>query len=410
MYNERNEGFSFKTIILQLLFFALFIFIIFWLFPTKNYLDKKIDTLYVDNFSTNLNSMKEAGISYFTTERLPEKEGDTVKITLKQMLELKLLLPFTDKNGNQCDTEGSYIEVTKMASEYVMKVNLKCAGMEQYILVHLGCYDYCLTDVCEKDDETGKTPTTPTKPTKPTNPTNPTNPTDPTTPTTTVYEYEYAKTIQPSSYWSDWSAWTTTAATQTSTLLVEKQVKSESKIESVIVRYDSYIVDEYINNQVIAELKECTAYSTPSATVTTVTSWVTTQEDVLISGVPQDTDSKIYILTSVPTDGYNCNGDCNVIKGYYDVIEKKVTTTTTGTTGGVCIAYKVVPVYGTAHVSYTQTDVVKAPRLVTRDVTYYRTKSLITVAGSTDKQWRTTKTDQTLLNSGYTLTGQSRKK
>ena len=43
MYEERNDRFSFRDVILQLLFVVLFIFILLWLFPTKGYLDKKLN-------------------------------------------------------------------------------------------------------------------------------------------------------------------------------------------------------------------------------------------------------------------------------------------------------------------------------------------------------------------------------
>lgn len=39
-----------------------------------------------------------------------------------------------------------------------MKVNLKCSEQENYILVYMGCYDYCETDICEKNEEDVKTP------------------------------------------------------------------------------------------------------------------------------------------------------------------------------------------------------------------------------------------------------------
>ena len=43
------------------------------------------------------------------------------KLTLQEMIDLKLLLPFTDKNGEACDTENSYIELTKMKEGYELR-------------------------------------------------------------------------------------------------------------------------------------------------------------------------------------------------------------------------------------------------------------------------------------------------
>ena len=160
MYTAENKNsFSFKNVILQFLFVALFIFIMIWLFPLKSDLKKvenKIEStqtdfsvLYDRIFNENVIAMKDGAKSYFTTSRLPKNVGDKVKMTLKEMLNAKIVLPFTDKNGDTCDEEASYVEITKYKDEYVMKVNLKCGKQENYLLVYMGCYDYCSTTICE---------------------------------------------------------------------------------------------------------------------------------------------------------------------------------------------------------------------------------------------------------------------
>lgn len=205
MYEER-ERFSFKDVILQIILVVLFVFLLLWLFPTKGYVDKKIDSslqpLYNQIFSQNVNSMKEAAISYFTTSRLPKNKGDKVSLTLSEMLDKKLLIPFLDSNSKQCDLTESYVEMTKMDDEYILKVNLSCSDNSDYILVHLGCYSYCETGLCEKK-ETVKQTTTTTKPVvKPM--------------VTKKYEYEYEKVTNGKwGEWSAWSEWSTAQPTKT---------------------------------------------------------------------------------------------------------------------------------------------------------------------------------------------------
>lgn len=167
MYTESRNNFSVRSVILQFLFVALFIFILLWLFPTKTDLKKAtkssdnggsttvtenadLSILYDRIFNENLMSMKEGAQSYFTIERLPGKTGESVILTLQEMLDKKIVLPFKDKNGNQCSKTKSYVKVTKKNDEYVMKVNLKCGEEENYLLVYMGCYDYCSKTVCEK--------------------------------------------------------------------------------------------------------------------------------------------------------------------------------------------------------------------------------------------------------------------
>lgn len=205
MYEER-ERFSFKDVILQIILVVLFVFLLLWLFPTKGYVDKKVDSslqpLYNQIFSQNVNSMKEAAISYFTTSRLPKNKGDKVSLTLSEMLDKKLLIPFLDSNSKQCDLTESYVEMTKMDDEYILKVNLSCSDNSDYILVHLGCYSYCETGLCEKKETVTQTTTTSKPVVKPM--------------VTKKYEYEYEKVTDGKwGEWSDWSEWSTAIAQKT---------------------------------------------------------------------------------------------------------------------------------------------------------------------------------------------------
>lgn len=152
--NAKSLSHYIKNFLLAFLGFILLIFILLWLFPTKSgikdSLTEALNPLYDRIYQDNLNNMKEAAITYYTTERLPKTEGSSKKMTLGEMLEKKLLLDVKDKNGNMCDSEASYVKITKYNKEYRMKVNLKCGEEEQYIIVYLGCYSYCDGDICEK--------------------------------------------------------------------------------------------------------------------------------------------------------------------------------------------------------------------------------------------------------------------
>jgi len=163
MYRNREDGFVLTDIILQILFFVLFIFALIWLFPTKGFIknmEKQISGNSIDYqvlsnriFNENLLDMKVAAESYYTTPRLPKNTGDKVSMTLGEMIDKKLLLSIQDKNGNNCDMNNSYVEIIKRADEYELKVVLSCSGKEDYLVVHLGCYQYCENDVCEKESD-----------------------------------------------------------------------------------------------------------------------------------------------------------------------------------------------------------------------------------------------------------------
>lgn len=183
-YEERerkNSGFPIKDFLLKLILIIIFVLLLMWLIPWPN---NKALTDRI--FNANIQEMKNASLLYFTAERLPVNVGDKVTLTLQEMLDLKLLLPFVDKNGDACDVQASYVTIEKLDEEYLLKVNLKCGDEENYILVHVGCYAYCTTYICE--DQTKPEPTLqpvetdrprPTSNPKPTTtPTDNPNPTD----------------------------------------------------------------------------------------------------------------------------------------------------------------------------------------------------------------------------------------
>jgi len=163
-----------------------------------------------EKFTDNLRTIKDAAVSYFTIERMPEKVGDSVKLTLKEMQQKKLVLDILDSTGKKCSTTNSYVEVTKEENEYVMKLHLSCDDMEDYIVIHLGCYDYCKGTVCEKEVE----------------------------PDVTEFEYEYKKEVNcKMSDWSDWSEWSTKKQTPSDKKKVE--TKTETKTQEVVDEKDA---------------------------------------------------------------------------------------------------------------------------------------------------------------------------
>lgn len=299
MYTNENK-FSFKDILFQFLFVALFIFILLLIFPNKDYMNNMKSELLNNNgnsseqtstlvtsaiFNQNITSMKEASILYFTTPRLPQKEGDTVKLTLKELLDKHLVVAPLDEDGNVCDTEKSYITMTKEKDEYVLKVNLKCKTEEDYILTYLGCYDYCKGTVCENKNTTSNTTKTDTKK-------------DNTTPTNLSYQYEY-KLNGRWSDWSSWSTWTTDLIKGSTSKEVDTKTKTtEDKITKV-------------------EATKTTTYTCPSGYILSGDKCIKSTEEIVTATV-----KKTY---TCPT-GYTYNGGtCK--KGYISTVDasKKIT-------------------------------------------------------------------------------------
>ena len=143
MKNNNNNSTFIRDLLVKLLLIAIFVFLLIKLLPIPN-----LTAFYDGVFSNNLNAMKDAAKSYYTVERMPSETGSSTKMTLQQMLDQNLLLPFVDKDGNACDTKKSYVKVTKGDTEYELKVSLTCDGETKYIIEKIGCYDFCKGASC----------------------------------------------------------------------------------------------------------------------------------------------------------------------------------------------------------------------------------------------------------------------
>ena len=143
----KNTSFI-RDLLVKLLLLVIFVFLLMKLFPVPN-----LTPFYDRIFNENIQTMKDAAKDYFTTERMPKKEGKSVKLTLQDMLDENLVLPFVDKNGESCDTEKSYVKVTKKGNEYELKVSLTCGKDSNYIIDKIGCYNFCPTGTCTEAKE-----------------------------------------------------------------------------------------------------------------------------------------------------------------------------------------------------------------------------------------------------------------
>ena len=123
MYNdEERREVPLKSFIGALILIIIFVLLLMWLLPMPN-----VKGVRNKVFSANLTEMKEAAIPYFTEGNLPTQVGETTTVTLQEMIDNKIIIPLTDKNGDKCNTKDSYASITKLKEEsFELKVNLKC--------------------------------------------------------------------------------------------------------------------------------------------------------------------------------------------------------------------------------------------------------------------------------------------
>ena len=139
MYEDRKMRINWKDVFIKLVLLALLVVLLIWLIPNPN-----INTFYDKVFTSNMKTMEDAARNYYTIDKLPSKVNGTSKMTLKQMLDKKLLVAFVDKDNKSCDTEKSYVEVTRLdGREFELKVNLVCDTESDYITTTVGCFGTC---------------------------------------------------------------------------------------------------------------------------------------------------------------------------------------------------------------------------------------------------------------------------
>lgn len=432
--------------------------------------DKLVDQVFQDN----LNRMKEVGISYFTLERMPKNVGDKEKITLQDMYDKNLILEVRDEENNLCSDTDSYIEVEKYNDEYQMKVNLSCSNRKDYIIVVMGCYNYCKNEICEKQEQDVITDS------------------NNGSQQNTVIEYEYYKATN--GKWTDWSAW---SAWQKTYLEPTEYRKVETKVVQEDYTYESTIEeDEYADviiscpsgyslnsegtkckkisnettNPVCPTISGYTLYNQdgftckyksnttvsqvcPSLNGYTIISnqssgWTCVYKKYLRQGqglsVPQNTSTRIYefVTTALIHDCDTCSYYSGVIynifarktqsavcpSGYTKIGNSCVKTKTNAATcpsgyekiNNTCkkVYYKSIikscPTGFTLTNETNQRCYKKVTSVITmhdvRDVTYYRYATREYINGTIDYKWSTSNNDKSLLNNGYKLTGRTRTK
>jgi len=200
MMYEENRRFNWTNFFIKGIIVIIFILFTVWLLSLSNKgINNKLDVLTDNIFSQNIDKMKEVGKSYFTTERLPQKVGEVKTLTLAKMYDENYILELKDKDGHACSAKNSYVSIEKMENEYQMKVYLECGEESDYIVVIMGCYDYCDSDICEKQE------------------------------TAVEKEYEYKKTTGGSwTNYGSWSEWSKVSVTKTEYRDVETKIVKEA--------------------------------------------------------------------------------------------------------------------------------------------------------------------------------------
>ena len=269
----KNSNFI-RDLLVKLLLIVIFIFLLMKLIPMPN-----LTAFYDSVFNNNLNAMKDAAKSYYTVERMPSENGKSSKMTLQQMLDENLLLPFTDKDGNACDTKKSYVQVTKGDTEYELKVSLTCDGETKYVIEKIGCYDFCPKGNCSVAENKKSETKTKTDDNGNITVSNPNG--------TYITEYEYVKNLSDESWKT--GDWTVTKLEETDDIkLVDTKTEytGQKKVDQNTTLYEE--VSYGTNSYYVTDTNWTTEEKTDSENILVDTRTLYTGEKRI------DTGTKLY--------------------------------------------------------------------------------------------------------------------
>ena len=169
MYESKKEKFDWKGLIIKILIILAVLILFLMIFPLGG---KKKDN-YSDSFKNNLTKLKDVGDSYFDNDNLPSEVGDSIKVSLKDLINNKKI--DTLKVGKTtCNEDDSYIKIVKKSKGYELETTLICGDEKNTSYSYLGCIDNCedsttttttTTTTTKKTTTTTKKVTTTVKPT-----------------------------------------------------------------------------------------------------------------------------------------------------------------------------------------------------------------------------------------------------
>lgn len=187
---------SWLSLFIKIVIAFAFILIIVWLVSKLINRNKLSDT-----FKNNINNMETVAVKYFKDIDLPTKQGESIKITLDEMIEKELIVSAQTSEGEKCNTKTSYSKITRKKDNYEVETRLECGKEENTITRKFSIKDCrnCTTDTKNNNTKNNSTKDNNTN-NNSANSTNNTNDNNSTN-TTGVTYYEYVKE------WTTYTKW-----------------------------------------------------------------------------------------------------------------------------------------------------------------------------------------------------------
>ena len=110
---EDEKKINWLSLFIKIVIAFAFILMIVWLVSKLINRNKLSDT-----FKNNINNMETVAVKYFKDIDLPTKQGESIKVTLGEMIEKELIVSVKTSEGGKCDTKDSYSKITRKKDNY----------------------------------------------------------------------------------------------------------------------------------------------------------------------------------------------------------------------------------------------------------------------------------------------------
>ena len=153
MYEDNERRINWLSILRRIIVILIILVVIFGIITLVTKCSKKEDNRGKTieptvNLKSQITDIQKATIDYLTVETLPTNLNQTKTVKLKYLINKNLIGNVKDSNGNICDTDASYSEITRLENNYAMKTTLVCGKNTDYSVVYIGCFDNCKNGIC----------------------------------------------------------------------------------------------------------------------------------------------------------------------------------------------------------------------------------------------------------------------
>lgn len=133
-------------VLIVLLCLFLIIFVVFKISNSNKDNNKPSNEDYLLVFNNNLSILQDISeVYFFDRNNIPKEKNETVSVTAKELINENLLTDLKDYNNNACNYQTSLSTLTKLDSDYLMKVTLNCGSNSKSITNYYDSEFECLT-------------------------------------------------------------------------------------------------------------------------------------------------------------------------------------------------------------------------------------------------------------------------